>query len=370
MGYGSAMVDIQGPDQTGGGLVNLAAEVEHRMTGRAPHRGLTDDRAAVVPDGDSYVLVVFDGLGSVQLEHPTASTLAGAYAATLDAPFPTTTTVSLATLATGLTPAEHGLIAYLLWDPAFGTIVNTIHMTSAWGDDAPIDVDRFLPSPNLFERVASAGVEPVIVQPANFAGSRLTRTLYRGARFEGYHTLEEAVAVTSDVASHAGRLVVLYIPHVDVAAHVSGQDSEPYEQALATADVVWGRLAHRLRPGAVLIGTSDHGHVDIAESGKVRLSPTAESSARLWGDPRSLYVTGDPTIVLGETGGRWVPRDALVHLFGTATHGDEGIRRAPDGAVMMPEGTAAYTRYMNDRLVGHHGGLSHAERAIPLLVRA
>jgi hypothetical protein len=363
------MVDIPVPDQDGGGLVNLAAELERRLAGSAPHPGLTTDRAAKVPEAATYVLVLFDGLGSAQLDHPLASTLTGSNVATLDAPFPTTTTVSLATLATGLTPAEHGLIAYLLWDRAFGTIVNTIHLTSAWGDPAPIDVDRFLPSPNLFERLVPFGVEPVVVQPDNFAGSRLTRALYRGARFEGYRNLDDAVDVTVDVASHVRRLVILYVPHVDVAAHVSGQDSRPYADAVSAADVLWGRLAHRLDPGVTLVGTADHGHVDIGEGGKIRLSPDAEASARLWGDPRSLFVTGDPTRIVAETGGRWVPRDELVGMWGASTHGDAGRRRAPDGAVMMPDGTAAYTRYMNDRLVGHHGGLSDAERVIPLLVR-
>ncbi|NIR38997.1 MAG: alkaline phosphatase family protein, partial [Actinobacteria bacterium] len=61
--------------------------------------------------------VLFDGLGDGQLHHPAAAALAASRRAAIDAPFPTTTTVSLATIATGRSPAEHGLLGYQLWIP-------------------------------------------------------------------------------------------------------------------------------------------------------------------------------------------------------------------------------------------------------------
>ena len=198
------------PPRFGGqSLLNLANEVELRMAGSSPHPGLSADLVDAVPGSQTFVIVIMDGLGAHQLDHPSAPDLRASLLGSIDAPFPTTTTVSLATFATGRTPAEHGLIGYLQWDPDVGTIVNTIHMTSAWGEPVPIDVDRYLPSPHLWERLGSAAVESVVVQPLNVSGSSLTKTLYRGARFEGYTTPDEAVAVTRDVASHPGRVVVL-----------------------------------------------------------------------------------------------------------------------------------------------------------------
>jgi Type I phosphodiesterase / nucleotide pyrophosphatase len=356
------------PGDQGDGLVNLSAELERRLSGVAPHAGLVDHGDDHDPDR-TQVLVLFDGLGAGQLDHPAATALRSDLAGALDAPFPSTTTVSLATLVTGLTPAEHGLIAYLLWDPDIGTIINTIHLTSAWGDDLDIDLGRFLPHPNVFERLAARGVESVVVQPANFAGSALTTVLYRGARFEGYRDLDDAVRVAIDVASHPGRLVIVYVPHVDVAAHVGGTTSPGYERALSSVDTVWFRLSHGLPDSVSLIGTADHGHVDIPESAKVLLSPASERDARIWGDPRVLYVSGDPSGILDETGGAWIPKTELLGLWGSPSLAPVTRRRAPDGAVIMPDGTAAFTRYMNRRLVGHHGGLTDAERRIPLLAR-
>ena len=73
--------------------------------------------------------------------------------------------------------------------------------------------------------------------------------------------------------------------------------------------------------------------------------------------------------VAASTGGTWLSADDLERYLGGAV-ADDYRGRMPDGVVMMPDGTAAFTRYMNDRLVGHHGGLSVEEREIPLLVRA
>ena len=175
------------PNYEGRGLVNLVAELEFVMTGNSSSPRLEADLARTVRDASTNVLVVFDGLGAGQLSHPKALDLAGASAGTLDAPFPSTTTVSLATIATGLPPSQHGLIAYKMWMPDVELVVNTIHMTTRWGESVPgIDYESILPSPNLWERLAHAGIEPIVVQPGNFDRTPLTRTLYRGARFEGY----------------------------------------------------------------------------------------------------------------------------------------------------------------------------------------
>src|SRR5690606_36281814 len=102
------------PDYGGGSLVNLVAEVERRLTGSAPEPGLHPELAAMIPHAETYVVVLFDGLGVDQLDHPVAASLRGHLRAGIDAPFPTTTTVSMSTVATGLTPIRHGVLGYQL----------------------------------------------------------------------------------------------------------------------------------------------------------------------------------------------------------------------------------------------------------------
>jgi hypothetical protein len=59
------------PDYSGGGLINLVAELERRLTGKAVSPGLQPELAAAVPDAAGYLLVLCDGLGDGQLAHPT-----------------------------------------------------------------------------------------------------------------------------------------------------------------------------------------------------------------------------------------------------------------------------------------------------------
>ena len=66
---------MRAPDYSGGGLVNLAAELEYRLRGEHLSPRLYPDLAATIPDASTYVFVLFDGLGDLQLSHPNAAPL-------------------------------------------------------------------------------------------------------------------------------------------------------------------------------------------------------------------------------------------------------------------------------------------------------
>lgn len=364
----------QPPSYDGRGLVNLVAEIETRLTGSSMSRRLDVDLAATIPSGETYVLVLFDGLGVSQLDHPSADGLRKSLRGSIDAPFPSMTTVSLATIATGTPPASHGLTSYKLWLREHDTIVNTIHMTTAWGESiSGLDTVAFLPEPNLWERVEAAGFEPIVVQPGNFAHTELTQTLYRGARFEPYWNPEDAVAVTRDVSSIAQRFVFLYVPYVDFAAHISGQGSDEYVEALTVANGIWESLEARLGPDVVMVGTADHGHVDIPESHRQRIDPGLTTESFISEDGRVLFFHGasaeaDGRRVASLHGGVYVPVDDSSTWWGDAPHHREYAQRTPDGIVFLPKGATLFTDHGNPKLIGNHGGVELEEIRIPLLV--
>jgi predicted AlkP superfamily pyrophosphatase or phosphodiesterase len=353
----------------GSGLVNLVAELEYRASGSAVFPRLKDVSIPTISDHDTTVLVLFDGLGSHQLDHPRARDLASAHIGSVDAPFPTTTTVSLATIATGLPPSQHGLIAYQLWNPDVGKVVNTIHMTTMWGERIEQRHERFLPGSNLWERMSTSGVEVVTVQPESFDRTPLSRALYRGTSFVPYSSTSEAVDRTVEAADPAGRFVFLYIPHVDFAAHVAGQRSNEYDTAINEANGVWGSLTDRLRPNVLLVGTADHGHIDIVEPNKIRLSKTDEEGLILYGDARALFVRGDGARLANGLPGTWVPYADLEGSWGPGPLHEAFEDRRPDGIIFADDGYAIFHSRSNHRLVGHHGGLMPEERRIPVLVR-
>lgn len=357
------------PDFNGRNLVNLVAEIEHRATGASPSHRLETGLSRDIPDGRSTVLVLFDGLGSHQLSHRRAAQLASAHVGDMDAPFPTTTTVSLASVATGLAPAGHGLIAYQLWNPRVGHVINTIHMTTMFGDRIDQDHSSFLPKPNLWERLSISGIEPICIQPEHFDRTPLSLALYRGASFVPYGSLEEALDRTVELARTPGRFIFLYVPHIDFAAHVSGQSSEDYSIAIAAADNLWGDLMTALPDKTTLVGTSDHGHIDIDEQNKVRLEREQVRDLIMYGDARALFVRGDGASLARNLPADWLPIDDSTMLWGPGPRHETFEERKPDGILFAHDGYAIFHPRTNDRLVGHHGGLSDEERVIPLLVR-
>lgn len=217
---------MRSPDYDGGGLVNLIAELEFRLTGQAPSPRLRPELAEVIPTARSFVFVLFDGLGDHQLGHPAAAPLLHDRVGSLDASFSTQTTVNTSTLATGLSPSQHGLIAYLL--RFNGRVVNTIFWFDSEGRPTETDYPAFLPAPNLSERLAAAGAETIVVEPSAFVDSPLEEVLYRGATIVSAENDAASIRIALERAAQPGKLVAVYVPHVDAAAHAAGQESALY----------------------------------------------------------------------------------------------------------------------------------------------
>ena len=370
-GAGLPEASAKGPDHMGTGLVNLVAEIEGRLTGTAQAHRLSPQLAATVPQATSIVLVLFDGLGDIQLAHPGAGVFRDARRGVLDAPFPTTTTVSMATIATGTSPSTHGVIAHLSWIPELGRVVNTLKWVDLSGSPVEYPTHRLLPSPNLWERLSAQGVHAVTVQPADFAFTPLTAALYRGVEFVGAESPDEAVARTVEAAAREGSFVFTYVPHVDFAAHVFGHDTPEYNQALAIAAGVWSGIAERLPSKATMIGTADHGVPAIPEAGKILVRNPIYQPLDFWGDPRTVMVRGSQRLIrrlAAETGAVLIePEQFLPWLGPGPMHRDLG-RRLPDSILLAPPGKVILPPGFDKRLVGYHGGLSREEVAVPLLV--
>jgi hypothetical protein len=323
----------------------------------------------VIPEHRTYILVLFDGLGIHQLRHAAASTIRNDLKGSLDAPFPTTTTVSLATIATGLPPAAHGLIAHLMWFADLELVVNTLKWVTLTGAPVPYPTEQLLPGPNLWERLRSAGVEPITVQPADFETTPLTRALYRGCRFERFSSWGEAADASVELAAGGRRLIFTYHNQVDYAGHVFGQNSLQFGAALESAATVWESIRRRLPLGAGLVGTADHGLLDYPESAKRLIRSPAYRSLTFFGDPRGVMVNGDSVAIraLAKETGASLHTDISGWLGTGSPHPDLGAR-LPDGLLLAPEGKVLLPPGFDKRLRGYHGGLAEAETRIPLLV--
>ena len=360
------------PDYSGGSLPNLVAELEWRLTGSAPFDRLHAPLSDRIPEATSYVLLMIDGLGAHQLDHPRASSLLAARQGTLDAPFPTTTTVSLATVASGLPPSRHGVIGHFMLLDGHPHPVNVLRWVDSTGEPVPVR-RHLIPSPNLWERLAAAGIEAVTVQPRGYSDTPLTRVLYRGCRFEGVDGMVDFVQAVVDLARVPERLVFAYFPEVDISAHVHGFGSESYADALSQAAYAWERISALLPPHVRMVGTADHGLVSIQKAGKHRIRRRHHPDLVLYGDPRSLYVRGpaERIAALGaDVPATWYPSRHIESWWGPPRDPAEDTARQgrPGGAFLAGAGRVLLPGHMDRRMVGYHGGLDAREVRIPLLV--
>ena len=358
---------MRAPDYAGGGLVNLVAELEHRLTGSSPAPRLYPQLASTIPEADSYVLVLFDGLGTGQLEHANAARLRSDLAASIDASFSTQTSVSTATLATGLPPSRHGLISYLLRLP--GGVVNTLWWFYSDGSPLELELSSFLPDPMLGERLASAGAESVVVEPAAFMGGPLDQVLFRSTRVVGTDGTSERVSKTLSEAATPGRLILCYVPDVDAAAHGEGFGSDSYAAALTKASGIWDALAKGLPTGAALVGTADHGMVQITRHVEVTPPP----GLVLAGDGRVLHIHGHPDTAAefaSPLPGTWIPFDEASNWWGPGPLHPDFEERAPDSLLIGDEGVSFRHAANSLPLACEHGGVTEDELRIPILIGA
>ena len=240
-----------------------------------------EQNALGLPPVRSAVVLLVDGLGSAQLGQRAghARTLATAPGGSLDAGFPSTTAVALASLATGALAGEHGIVGYDALVPGAG-VRNQLR---DWG--GPMDPARWQRVPTLFESTPSVAVgEP------KHAGGGFTAAVLRGAEFRGGRTLAERFQLAREAARDQ-LLVYLYVPELDRIGHEHGWQSDAWVDALERLDGQIGELAASLPRQSGLVVTADHGMVDVDASGHLIAPPELlEPVAHVAGEPRCLQL--------------------------------------------------------------------------------
>jgi hypothetical protein len=342
----------------------------------------------VLPPVRAFALLLIDGLGADLLRRfpEDAPFLAGLRdAGPLTAGFPSSTSISLASLGTGAPPGAHGLvgISFRAGDELLDSLRWTTH-----GPGEDLDLrdnqppERVQPLPTAFERAVAAGVAVTVVSQRQFRGSGLTRAALRGGRFRGTLALGDLAAEVITAIDRPGRqLCYGYHAELDSLGHVHGPGSLPWRMQLGQVDRLVARVAENLPAGALLAVTGDHGMVRIDR----RFDFDHDDDLRrgvllLGGDPRSRHVYTRPGAaadvlatwrgVLGERA--WVvPREEAVakNWFGPVA--ERTTERLGD-VVVAARGTTGIVRSDVEPVIsampGQHGSLTPAEQLVPLLL--
>jgi hypothetical protein len=326
-----------------------------------------------VAAADQVVLLVLDGLGWEQLqEHrDLMPTLAAMHGGPITTVAPTTTATALSSIATGLTPAEHGLLGYRML--LGGEVINVLRWTSVNGDrrraHPPHDVQPF---------AAFLGHQVPVISPAELQGTAFTEGHLRGSRPAGYRAAS-AIAVEAGRQLRAGeRFVYAYYGGVDKTAHERGF-GDFYNAELHAADRIVGDVLDILPAGAVLLVTADHGQVDVGDR-IIEPSPdlldlvvmqSGEGRFRWW---HARHGAGDELAKAAteryEDIAWVVTRDQVVdeHWFGPTISAPIAARLGD--VALVPFAPISFFDAADSgpfELICRHGSLTPAEVLVPLL---
>ena len=254
--------------------------------------GLTD----ALGGARRVVVLLVDGLGAdlVRAHADLAPTLAhlARPVGDLSAPCPSTTPVSLATLGTGLPPGSHGILGFVTDVPGEDRTLNHVQ----WADDP--DPDVWQAQRTVFEQAQAAGVAATAVGPYAYAGSGLTRAVYRGA----------TTPAPSATATSAHWCWARWPPpRAPWSTATSPNSTSPATSAASTqpaggpssrsSTALVEQLVTGLPDDAALLVTADHGMLDVPEDTRLDLDadPDLSDGVRvLAGEPRARYVHAEP----------------------------------------------------------------------------
>ncbi|HEV7525584.1 MAG TPA: alkaline phosphatase family protein [Acidimicrobiia bacterium] len=246
--------------------------------------GVTDPSWLPAParEADAVVLLVLDGLGWNALgEHaadlPELTAMDGGAITTV---LPATTSTALTSIATGLAPAQHGILGYRMM--VGNEVLNVLRWSTSSGRTPdPFDVQR---------HTAFLGRSVPVVTKTEFRSTGFTEAHLRGGKFVGWHTTAALVEHCAQQIKAGERLVYAYYPGVDSIAHEFGLHAPVWRRELAAADAIVGALRDALPERAALLVTADHGQVHLERESWVAIPDLIPMTVAMAGDGRFRYL--------------------------------------------------------------------------------
>ena len=228
----------------------------------------------VVTEASQVVLLVVDGLGTEQLadfshEAPLLASLAGT---TICSVAPTTTATALTSIASGLSPLDHGIVGYRMrlgQDQVFNTL--------RWSYP---DFGRRPASPgSICSARPFMGLDVPAVSKARYTNTGFTRAYLGDTKLFEFRTLSTMVSKVGSLLASGRPFVYTYYEGLDSVAHEYGF-GDPYLRELRFLDFLVNELIGVLPPGAALVVTADHGQVVVPDP-PISLDPRLESLTML-----------------------------------------------------------------------------------------
>jgi predicted AlkP superfamily pyrophosphatase or phosphodiesterase len=317
----------------------------------------------------TVVLVGLDGFRADYLDRPGAVTLRrladeGVRAVRMVPSFPTKTYPNFYTLATGLYPEHHGLVANIMYDPTF----------KAWfrlSDRSAVEDPRWWGGEPIWNTAVKQGRKAMVFfwpgSEAPVQGMHPTEYRIYDEKVPTAVRVRQVLDWVSRTGADRPALVAMYLSDTDHAGHRAGPDSPAVDSAIARMDSAVARLvagfdARGLTDKINLVIVADHGMAALDSRRQIflddylplsaarimdlapvtGLAPRDESLdqivARLRGKPHfSVYPRG-------ETPARWHYRDSprIPPIIVVADDGWQLTTHALSRRTPLPGGNHGY----------------------------
>ena len=355
--------DLVRPDYAGASVSSLVPA----LLGDRPAPWLP----ACVAGARAIVLLVLDGFGwrAIEAGRSQLPVLGGLEGGPITTVVPSTTAAALTSIASGMTPARHGMIGYRML--LGGQVLDVLRWKVPEGK---------APDPGSVTLVDKAfcGRDVPTVVRAEFHRSGFTESHMRGVRFVGWRTTATLVTHVASLVEAGEPFVYAYYDGVDKVAHEYGITDGFFPAETCATDRMVGDLLDALPGDAVLVITADHGQVQFERW--VTMEPVSRHVRAYAGDARLRYLYARPGAerdllkAAGDSFGdvAWVfGRDQLLGegWLGPETPPGDVVTRIGD-VTLAAKGTVAFadpTHPRETRLRAGHGSLSPDEMLVPLL---
>ncbi len=339
--------------------------------------------------GRTVVLLVVDGLGLQLLRHlPATAPLRRHYTTPLQSVFPTTTAAAITTIATAAAPARHAVTGWFTWLKELGSVATLLPFRPRLGSAgySGVTPQELVGATPLTARIALASA---YFQPAEIAHSVYSRFVSGPAQQCGFHGLSGlfdglAAAVQANAAP---RYLFGYWSELDGLAHRFGSESAAVLEQLYAIDNAFGRFLETIAgSGALVLLTADHGLTDSLPERTVDLAAHPRLAAALTlplcGEPRAAFAYLRPAqraafihYVTQELAERCdlISAEQLLEerWFGPGPEDPRLTDRIGDYLLLPRDGVVFRQRLPHEagyEQRGVHGGLSQAERTVPLII--
>lgn len=336
-----------------------------------------------LPVKKSYLVILVDGLGTYNIKvgagHAPFLNKKLLTSKSMFAGFPSTTTSSLTSLATGVPNGTHAVIGHRVYDRRIEQNINYLHDLGV--ELEPRDYQEL---ETISERAGSQGVTVSTIGPAEFDRSGFTMATMPNAGYVAARDFSDRFAKALKILATPNTLTYLYFPELDQIAHRFGINSTRWLNALEELDAELAKFSRSIPTTAGVVLTADHGVIDVPAERHVYLDEyqCLDDLEQIGGDPRVgfLYFPVGTDLVekligieqaLGNVCDA-VTMDQLVEAGWLEKLSASAKLVAPD-LVLLPKSDRVvfhrkFTKARSLLLVGQHGGMSQAEWEVPLLV--